>query len=116
MDKQLNLFLKILMRSKASRNRRLVYSVETSTLTICRSVCYRRFQQEVYCDIKAENVLWIFASLDERVSVMELQATEAFSDIDRTRALYGIIKLSLVVKEEVMQRIKPYIFKPCDKI
>jgi hypothetical protein len=36
------------------------------------------------------------------VNVMEFQAAEADSSLERTKALYNIIRLSIVEKENVM--------------
>jgi hypothetical protein len=47
--------------------------------------------------------------------VIEFQTTDAYSILERTRVLYKTKRLSRVEKEDVMYRIKPSIFKPCEK-
>jgi hypothetical protein len=48
--------------------------------------------------------------------VIEFQTTDAYSILERTRVLYKTKRLSRMEKEDVMHRIKPSVFKPCENV
>jgi hypothetical protein len=47
---------------------------------------------------------------------MELQATEAYWSLGRSRTLYKIIRLYIVEKDKVPERMKPNVFKFSEKM
>jgi hypothetical protein len=64
---------------------------------------------------RAANYLFTHSSLLESVIVKELQATEAYSSLDLTKAKYSISRLSMVEKENISVPINPDSFNACEK-
>jgi hypothetical protein len=64
---------------------------------------------------RAAHFLCTRSSLLESVIVTEFQGTEAYSNLDLTKAKYSISRLSMIGKENVSVRINPNIFIVCEK-
>jgi hypothetical protein len=64
---------------------------------------------------RAANFLCTRSSLLESVIITGFQATEAYSNLDLTKAKYSFSRLSMVVKENVIVRINLNNFIACGK-
>jgi hypothetical protein len=64
---------------------------------------------------RAANCIYTRSSCFQSVIVTDLQATEAFSGLDLTKAKHSISRLSVVEKENVIVRIISNNFGACEK-
>jgi hypothetical protein len=114
MEGQSMLPLNALIRKSASRCLLLKWRGRKFNLAKMSSYLYVLSLLKNLVQQCAVNFHWILSSLAESVEVIEFQTTDAYSSLDRTSELYKTKRLSRVEKEDVMYRIKPNIFKPCE--